>query len=117
MHELSIAAALMEQIISVAQKNNIMHVDEVELHTGILRQVIPEVMQEAFREVSMKTVAEGAHLTIVEVDAEACCRKCQKKFAPTIDSFLCPSCQVADVDILQGDQIILAAIISNSEHL
>lgn len=117
MHEFSIAAALMEQITSVAQKNNIMRVDEVELHAGILRQVIPEVMQDAFREVSMKTVAEGAHLTIVEVDAEACCRKCQKNFSPTAGSFLCPSCQAADVDILQGDQIILAAVISNSEHL
>ncbi len=117
MHELSIASALMEQIISEAEKHELSHIDEVEIHAGILRQVIPEVMQEAFREVSVKTVAEGALLIIVEIEAQARCRKCQTVFEPTLDSFLCPHCQIADVDILKGDEIILAAIMSNSVNL
>lgn len=110
MHELSIATALMDQIVDEALSHQLTIVDKVELHTGFLRQVIPEMMQEAFREVSAGTLADGATLTIKEIPAEVKCRSCDKLFEPELDCFLCPSCHKADVEILQGNNIILASI-------
>ena len=115
MHEMSLAIGLMEQIQEVAQQNNLKCVDEVELQTGVLRQVIPEVMQEAFKAVTQETIAQNAKLTIFEIAALAQCNMCQKKFSPQFDDFLCPDCHKADVTVLQGDEIILKSIISNQE--
>ena len=42
MHEMSLAIGLIEQIQEVASQNSLKKVDEVELETGELRQVVPE---------------------------------------------------------------------------
>ena len=110
MHELSIAIALIDQIKEIAEENHLNKIDEVELQTGFLRQVIPELMLEAFKEASRETIAQGAVLKIAEINALVRCRQCQTTFEPTINDFLCPLCQEADVDILQGNDIILASI-------
>jgi hydrogenase nickel incorporation protein HypA/HybF len=113
MHELSLAEALIDQILAVAKENNLAKVDEVIIETGVLKQVVPEMMQEAFFAVSDETIAEGSKLTIIETSAKAKCRKCEQEFEPEIDSFLCPDCQVASVDILKGNDIILKSVIFN----
>jgi hydrogenase nickel incorporation protein HypA/HybF len=113
MHEMSIAESLMEQILDIAQANNMQKVAEVELDAGYLRQVIPEVMQEAFLAVTEGTIADGATLTINEIAPLAVCRKCKDEFMPQLDDFLCPQCRQADVDILKGDEIILKSLVGN----
>ncbi len=110
MHELSIADALVDQILDEAREHGMSCVNEVEVHTGMLRQVVPEVMQEAFREVRVGTIVQDAVLVIKEIDAEAQCCICNLKFKPDLDCFVCPSCHKADVEILKGNEIILAAI-------
>ena len=110
MHEMSLAIGLIEQVQDVAQKNNLKRVEAIELQTGVLRQVVPEMMQEAFKAVAQETLAQNATLTIIEVPAVAECNLCQKKFSPQLDDFLCPSCQKADVTVLQGEDIILKSV-------
>ena len=113
MHEMSIAESLMDQIIDIAETNHMESVAEVELETGHLRQVIPEVMREAFLAVTQGTIADGAELIINEVAPLAACRQCKGGFTPQIDDFLCPQCRQADVDILKGDEIILKSVVGN----
>ncbi len=110
MHEMSIAEGLIEQVLAIAQKNGFSKVHGVILQTGELRQVIPEVMAEAFKAVSAGTIAEQACLQIEEVPAEVRCNVCGKIFYPKINDFLCPDCQRADVSIEKGDTIILASL-------
>ena len=110
MHELSIAMQLVEQIVEIAQVNQLSRVDEVELETGVLRQVIPEMMQAAFKEATSQTVAEEALLTIRDIPARAQCNQCGLEFEPEVDDFLCPECQVANVTILEGNKIILKSV-------
>ena len=113
MHELSIAQALIEQILEVAQENNLEKVDEVVIETGVMKQVIPEVMQEAYAAVIVDTIAQGSTLQIVETSAQAKCQECKKEFEPEIDNYLCPDCQIANVEILKGNEIILKSVASN----
>lgn len=115
MHELSIAMHLVEQVVEVAQLNHMPRVDEVELETGILRQIIPELMQTAFKEATQETLADGAVLKITEKQAKARCQRCGLEFEPEIDDFLCPKCRVADVEILSGNDIILKSVSCQAE--
>jgi len=110
MHELSIAEGLIEQILTVAKENGIVHIEEVEIETGILKQIIPDVMQEAFKAVTKDTIAENAILKIAEVPALARCSLCRKEFEPELNNFLCPKCMKADVVTLKGNDIILKAV-------
>lgn len=114
MHELSIAMQLIEQIVEIAEENQLRRVDEVELEAGVLRQVIPQMMQTAFQEAANQTVAEGAVLMIRDIPAKAQCRQCRLEFEPEVDNFLCPECQVADVKVLEGNTIILKSVSSKA---
>jgi hydrogenase nickel incorporation protein HypA/HybF len=112
-HELSIAVELVGQIIEAAENNQLPRVDEVELETGILRQVVPEIMQTAFREATRETIANEARLIITEIKAKAQCNRCSLVFEPLVDDFSCPECQIADAKVLQGDKIILKSVSCN----
>lgn len=113
MHEFSIADSLVEQITALAAENQLPAVDRVELEIGELRQVIPDVMQVAFRETAQGTPAANAELVIDEIEARAECRRCSKVFRPTTWDYSCPSCDVSDVQVLQGDALILRSIEAN----
>ena len=110
MHELSMAEGLIDHIILIANENKISRINEIIIHAGELRLIIPEVMQEAFRAVSEGTLAEKAVLIIEEVPAQARCNDCEKVFHPEINDFSCPECQKADVTIQKGNDIILTSI-------
>lgn len=110
MHEFSIATSLMDQIEQLARENNATKVKFVELETGSIRQVIPEIMETAWQSVIADTIAQGSQLQITEIPAKAKCRKCGLEFKPQIDNYLCPSCVLADVEILEGDEIILKSV-------
>ena len=116
MHEMSIAVGLMDQVLDVAKSNQLIRIDSVEIETGYLRQVIPEVMLEAFNAVKQDTIAESATLKIREIKPLAECQICQKNFAPEPDNFLCPKCQKADTKILQGNDIILKSVVGDHKE-
>ena len=113
MHEMSIIVSLLEQIDEIVKKNGVQKVESIEIETGELRLVIPEVMQEAFRSAKKGTVCENADLLITEVEVKVKCNKCKEEFSPKINDFLCPECHEADVKTIQGDDIILKAIIAS----
>ena len=110
MHEMSIAAALVTQLEGLARDNNLVNVEEVIIEVGFLRQIVPDIMQNAFKCTIAGTIINGARLEIREIEAIVQCRQCQYKFAPEIDNFLCPNCQQSDVDIISGNDIIIASL-------
>ena len=113
MHEMSIIVSLLEEIDEIVKKNGATKVESIELETGQLRQVVPEVMQEAFLVAKEGTICEKAILMIKEIKAKVKCNKCNKEFSPKINDFLCSNCHEADVKIIQGDDIILKTIVAS----
>jgi hydrogenase nickel incorporation protein HypA/HybF len=110
MHELSLCQELIEQVLREAGKNGLQKIDEIEVETGILKEVVPEIMLEAFKSVSRDTAAEGAKLILTNKEARAVCNVCKKEFSPKPDDYTCPTCKKADIDIKQGNEIILKSI-------
>lgn len=115
MHEMSIAVSLMDQIEDIAKQNNLLNINEIQIESGILRQVIPDVMQVAFEAVKEGTICEKAILKIIEIPALAVCKQCKNEFEPSIDDFICKKCNIANVDIIKGNEIILKAVLGDTE--
>ena len=116
MHEMSIADGVLRAVLDAVGPCGARRVDRVELAVGQMRLVVPEALVMAWQVVSEGTIAAGAELAIVEMPMEARCRRCGRQFAPRIDSYLCPGCGLADVEILAGDDIILKSVVCDVEQ-
>ncbi|MCD6303549.1 MAG: hydrogenase maturation nickel metallochaperone HypA [Planctomycetes bacterium] len=110
MHEMSIAAEVLETVLAVAADNGADRVDEVQLSAGAMKLIVPEALDMAWQAVTEGTPAEGSRLVLTEVPIAARCNVCGRLFQPAIDNYLCPSCGQADVEITAGDDIILTSI-------
>jgi len=110
MHEMSIAVELVREIERAIAGREIDRVEEVCLSIGVMRQVVPDMLETAFQAAAMETPAEGARLRMEFVPLAARCRPCGACFEPTADSFLCPRCGQADAEIVEGDDIILTSL-------
>jgi len=113
MHEFSIAESLVEQICEIAGEQGLPVIDRVELEVGELRQVIPDILQLAFRETAADPPVAAAELVIEEIEARAQCRRCASDFRPPTWDYSCPACGIADAQILTGDALILKSIEAN----
>jgi len=112
MHEMSIAASMLDVVLQAAEQAGATRVEAVEVEVGALKLVVPEVLQVAWEAVRADTLADGAPLKIEEIPAEAECRQCGRHFEPDIAySFLCPGCNRADVRIVCGNDIVLKSVI------
>lgn len=116
MHELSLATALIDQVLAAASLNGLARVEEVEVDVGVLQLVVPEALEAAFAAVSADTIASGAVLKQIEVSARARCRCCGRDYQPEFRIYTCPGCGRADAEILSGRDIILKSISGLEEH-
>ena len=110
MHEMSIAVALIDQLEGLAVEHGFEGVESVDVQAGMLRGIVPEALEMAFREASRGTVAEGARLDLEIIPAEAVCRSCGHRFAPDIDYYVCEKCGRADVELVAGMDVILRTL-------
>jgi hydrogenase nickel incorporation protein HypA/HybF len=115
MHEMAIAMELMEQLERIADENELVRIESVKVCAGALRGIVPEAMETAFVAASLGTRMAGAELDLEIVPARAACRLCGKSFEPDIACYLCPDCGQADVDLVEGNDIVLASITGESE--
>jgi len=110
-HELSIAEELGRQIERLACEHNAKRVGVVEVETGALKLVEQEALREAFSAVGEGTVFEDARLEIRDTPGRARCRACGCEYGiASPHELLCPECGLADAEITQGNDIVLASL-------
>ena len=110
MHEMSIAEALLPSVLDALPAGQAVRVEQIELAVGAMRLVVAEALELAWSVTAEGTPAAGARLKVTEVPLKARCRRCGGEFHPAIDNYLCPTCGQADVDIIEGDDIILQSV-------
>ncbi len=110
MHEMMIATELLSQLDALAREHGLSRITHVAVAAGEMRGVVPEALDMAFAEASAGTVAEAATLELEILPARARCRQCGQVFQPTVDCFLCPGCNQADVEFIEGNDIVLRSI-------
>jgi hydrogenase nickel incorporation protein HypA/HybF len=110
MHEMSIAVELLRELELLVETNNVKRVVEFTVSAGKLRGVVPEALDIAFASLGEGTCAGGAKLNLEFVPTIAQCRGCNNRFEPGEDYYLCPKCNKADVEIIEGNDIILKSV-------
>jgi hydrogenase nickel incorporation protein HypA/HybF len=110
MHELSIATALIGQVLDLAAANGLTSVTRVAVAVGTRRMVVHESLAMAFEAVSVGTIAENARIELTEEAMAATCRACGHAYAPTLRDFRCPACGQAQAELTAGNDIRITAI-------
>ena len=116
MHEMSIAIELMRQLEMLAAEHHFERIDEFTVSVGEMRQVVPEALKLSFEIVSEGSPAAGAALTLKVVRLAARCRCCGSRFEPRIDAFSCAKCNQADVEIVQGNEMVLTSVTGRQQE-
>ena len=110
MHEMSIAVELVRQLETLAVERDIERIESVDVTAGVLRQIVPDALQTAFTVIVEGTCAEGAKLNLEIVPARVRCRRCEREFALQGDAYFCEQCGQADVEIVEGNDILLTSV-------
>jgi hydrogenase nickel incorporation protein HypA/HybF len=110
MHEVSIVNDLFRIILDVSEREKLSRVDKVHFQLGEMLQVVPELFRFAFDSAKEDTIAADADLEIEFVPVKMRCRSCGHEFEVEEQSFYCPACNGADLDLLEGKELFIKSI-------
>jgi hydrogenase nickel incorporation protein HypA/HybF len=111
MHELSIAANLVELASQHAAEHGGARVAAITLRIGSLSSVHADALRFSFDLVREGTPLEEAELRIVAVPVTVWCDACQtERELPGIQRFACPACDAPTADIRAGRELDLESI-------
>jgi len=108
MHEMGIANAILEAVVTEATRLNGQHPSRVGVRIGELAAVDPEALHFCF-----DALVRGTDLEPLELDIELCprkhrCPQCDEVF-PVVDYFTeCPRCGGLRTEFVSGDELELA---------
>ncbi|PID73529.1 MAG: hydrogenase maturation nickel metallochaperone HypA [Desulfobacterales bacterium] len=111
MHEMSIAAQLVEISISSIPPDMMgMPVEKVNLKIGRLTALVPESLEFCFSALSENTPLAGAQLIVEEVPVTAGCEECGEIWTVDQAVFRCRKCQSGDIKIISGEELEISSI-------
>ena len=107
MHELSLAIALVEEAVKVAEQEKAHRVVRVSVVLGDLSGVEAEALSFCFPMAAEGTLLAGAELRIRRLAARVLCDDCGQESAPELPFLTCGQCQSNKVKIIQGREFML----------
>lgn len=111
MHELSIAAAIVETTEEAARRHGASAVESVRLRVGELSGVVAGALRFSFEVAAEDTLLAGAQLVIEEVPGRARCAPCDQEFAVGSPPRLCcPRCTAPTAELVAGRELEIAAV-------
>jgi hydrogenase nickel incorporation protein HypA/HybF len=110
MHEESIVRALLTQVADIAEANQASCVTEIEVEIGPLSGVEPLLLQSAFERLTRTTHLAAARLQLTQVQLRIRCQQCWQQSDLAELQFQCPHCQSNQIQILRGDEVLLANV-------
>jgi hydrogenase nickel incorporation protein HypA/HybF len=112
MHEVGIAEALLQAALEVTEAHGGRPIEQVRVHIGRLRQVMPEALTFAFNALTVGTLAQEATLVWEEIPPRICCHACYAVFQPQDDWFWsCSRCDAAGGEVLAGNELVLESVV------
>ena len=116
MHELSLAASLLEMLEERAREHAPCRVTAVTVRLGRLSGVVPDLLESAFESVKKGTVAADAVLAIEVVPFRFRCRACGGESFPDEPPYVCSACGAADIELLGGMDLVLERLEIETER-
>ena len=110
MHELSIAASVVDLACEEAEKRGV-RVLAVHLKLGPLSGVVKHALLGSYEIVCAGTALEGSRLEIEDVPIVAYCPTCgQRRTIPSMQLMQCPECLTPTPEVLEGAELQVTAL-------
>ncbi len=119
MHELSIAATIVEDVLGFAEKQGIARIVRVRLAIGELTCVQPEQLKFCYESVTTETALAGSELDIEAIPACVACSNCRYNGSPKywmdsvtdvpVPTLQCPTCGKS-VEVVHGHECAIKTI-------
>lgn len=111
MHELSLVRSVLVRVLEVSNQYGGLPVERVHLEIGAHRNVVPELLDFAFRAARQGTCADHATLVWHTVPVEVLCTNCEAKYRPEDEQiWRCPVCGALGGRLVHGDELVLRTI-------
>ncbi len=110
MHELKIAEELSAMVSHHASAGGLTVVDRVNISVGQFVQVVPDLLEAAFKIAARDSVASEARLEIEIIAAEMRCRRCGTEYRPGDDIHACTACGSAEIEVVHGKELFIKSI-------
>jgi hydrogenase nickel incorporation protein HypA/HybF len=110
MHELSVCQSMMQQLESIAARENARQITSVTLRIGPLSGIEPELLQQAFPIATAGSLAAQAELKIETQPVRIYCSRCDAEYEVPSNQLLCPRCADLQTRIVSGDELLLASL-------
>lgn len=110
MHELSLCSGLVHQVQRVATEHGAQRVAAITLRIGPLSGVEPALLQQAFAQARVGTVAACARLAIEAAPVRVRCLECGHDSEAAPNRLLCDACGGWRTRLLSGAEILLVSV-------
>lgn len=110
MHELSLIRDVLCRVLEVSDQYGGLPVARVHLEIGAERNVVPELLDFAFKAACAGTRAETATLVWEKVATEVLCPNCECSYCPDDVFWECPQCGCFGGRLLHGDELLLRTV-------
>ena len=111
MHEGSIAKSIIENCITIIEKEGLQKVSKINIAVGKIHAVVPSVLEDMFNIMKMDySVIAQSKLVITELDVKIRCKTCKKEFILDEPFFICMECGSLDIDVIQGNELHITSI-------
>jgi hydrogenase nickel incorporation protein HypA/HybF len=110
MHELSICQAVLQQVLGLVPPPDATMISRITLRIGPLAGVEPDQLRLAFPLVAAGTSCADATIEIEPIAVEIRCRMCGQAAQVRANRLLCPACGSWQVNLLRGDEMLLARV-------
>ena len=110
MHELSIAASIVDAVTETAASYRGAQVRAVRLRVGALAAVVEDSLQFCWGVATKDTPLEGARLEVRMLPVVVHCGACGADAEVGVQSFRCPQCGALTTDLRQGRELEIESI-------
>lgn len=110
MHELAVCNELLAQVRATAMQRDARSVGRISVRVGALSGVEPDLLEHAFTIARAGDYTDGATLVIETMPVRIRCRACGNENEVPANRLLCGACGGYAVDLLSGDELLLASI-------
>jgi len=110
MHELSVCQSLLVQVKQIAMHHHARRVTGITLQLGPLSGIEPGLLQQAFTQLRVGSVAQDARLVIECKAVRVRCQTCQQESDVTPNHLVCVHCGDYHTRVISGDEMLLASV-------
>ncbi|HMB39904.1 MAG TPA: hydrogenase maturation nickel metallochaperone HypA [Wenzhouxiangellaceae bacterium] len=110
MHEMAVCNELLDQVRANAMQHGARSVGAITVRIGALSGVEPDLLERAFTIARAGDYTDNASLVIEPVAVRVRCRTCGNENDAAANRLLCEACGGYAVDLVGGDELLLASI-------